>query len=82
MFNSIRLRIDQEVATGNADVDGAGTHVDSNVAGTDEEELNSVDLVEEHEFLRVTALAVASFPEKSGCGFGKRALIGHSNTQH
>ena len=74
--------VQQQVAAGDADVQPAGTDVDGDVARAQEEELDAVVRVGEHELPRVRALAVAGLAEHGGGGLGQRALVRHGDAEH
>ena len=74
--------VQEQVAAGDAGVDGALTDVDGDVARPQEEQLDVVGLVDEHELAAGTAGAVARLGEHGDGGVGQGALVRDSNTQH
>ncbi len=74
--------VEQQVATGDAAVDGAGADVDGDVAGAQVEELDVVLDVGDDELLGVAAGAVARLAKHLDGGVGQGALVGHGNSQH
>jgi len=74
--------VQEQVAAGDAGVHGALTDVDGDVARPQEEQLNVVGLVNEHELTARTAGAVARLGEHGDGGIGQGALVRDSDTQH
>ena len=75
-LDGVGVGVEQHVAAGDADVERALPDVDRDIAGSKIEELDTVRLVEECEFLRVGALQVARLPEHLSCWLRQRALVG------
>lgn len=75
-------RVEQQVAARDAGVDRAGADVHGDVAGSQEEELDVVVRVREHELTGVAALAVAGFAEHVDGGLGQGALVGDGDAEH
>ena len=77
-----RAGVEQEVAAGDAAVDGAGADVDRDVARAQVEQLDPVVGVGDDELLGVAPDAVAGLLEHGGGGLGQRALVGDGDAQH
>ena len=77
-----RRGLQQHVAAGDADVEGAGGDVDGDVARAQVEELGVVVGVVDREVLGAAALAVAALGEHLGRGLAQDALVGHGDAQH
>ena len=73
--------VEQQVAAGDADVEGALADVERDVARAQVEELHAVGGVEQAELLGVAALAVAGLAQDLGGGGGQRALVGDGDPQ-
>ena len=74
--------VQEQVAAGDAGVHGALTDVDGDIARPQEEQLNVVGLVNEHELTARTAGAVARLGKHGDGGIGQGALVRDSDTQH
>ena len=74
--------VQQQVAAGDADVEGALADVDGDVARAQEEELGVVVGVVQDQVAGVGALAVAGLAQHVGGGLGERALVGYGDAQH
>src|SRR5918995_424415 len=74
--------IEQEVATGDADVERAGAHVGGDVTGTEVEELDPVARVGGVQVARVAATGVPGLPQHLRGGLGEPALVGHGDSEH
>ena len=81
-FLGRRLRLQQQIASGDSGVEDARADVDGDIAGTQVEEFDSVDLVLMDQRLRSASSRVSGFAEHIGGGFGQCALVGHGYTQH
>ncbi len=77
----LSARVEQHVAAGDAEVEGALPHVDGDVARTQVVELDTVGVVDEHEVLGVVALPVPGLPEHAGGGLGEGALVRYGDLQ-
>ena len=73
--------VEQQVAAGDADVEGALADVQRDVARAQVEELHAVLGVDERELLGVLALAVAGLAQHLGGGLRQRALVGDRDPQ-
>ena len=73
--------VEQQVAAGDAEVEGALAHVDGDVARAEVEELDPVVGVGQHQLAVVGALAVAGLAEDLARRLGQRALVGHRDAQ-
>ena len=71
----------QQVAAGDADVEGALADVQRDVARAQVEELDAVLGVDERQLLGVLALAVAGLAQDLGRGLGQRALVGDGDAE-
>ena len=74
--------VQQQVPAGDAGVHGALADVDGDVARTQEEQLDVVGLIDEHELTARTAGAVARLGEHGDGGIGQGALVRDGDTQH
>ena len=72
-------RVDQHVAAGDAQIEGALPHVHGDVAGTQVVELNAVVGIDQHQILGIMTLPVASLAQHPDGRFGEGALIGHGD---
>ena len=82
MLDGVDPGVQQQVTSGDAGVHGALTDVHGDVARTQEEQLDVVGLVDEHELAPRAAGAVARLGEHGDGGLGQRALVGDGDTQH
>ena len=82
MLDGVDPGVQEQVAAGDAGVDGALTDVDGDVARPQEEQLNVVGLVDEHELTARAAGAVARLGEHGDGGVGQGALVRDGDTQH
>ena len=73
--------VEQQVAAGDADVEGALADVQRDVARAQVVELDAVLGVDQRQLLGVVALAVAGLAQHLGGGLGQRALVGHGDPQ-
>ena len=73
--------VEQQVAAGDADVEGALADVQRDVARPEVEELDAVLGVDEAELLGVVALAVAGLAQHLGGGLRERSLVGDRDPQ-
>ena len=79
----LHLGVEQEVAAGDAHVEGAAAHVDRDVPGSQVEELDVVVRVDHDEFAAAFAtLAVAGLGEHRRGGFGQGSLVRDGYTEH
>ena len=74
--------VEQQVLTGDADVELARPDVDRDVARAQEEELGVVLGVEQDELAGVAALAVPGLDEHLTGGLGERALVRNGDAEH
>ena len=74
--------VEQQVAAGDADVEGARADVGGDVARTEVEELDPVAGVGGVQVARVAATGVAGLPQHLRGGLGERALVGHGDSEH
>ena len=72
--------VQQEVTTGDTAVEAARADVDRDVTRAQEEELDVVVDVGQHELLGVAAAPIARLPQHLGGGLGQRTLVGHGNS--
>jgi hypothetical protein len=73
--------VQQQVAAGDPDVEGALADVQRDVTRAQVEELDAVLLVDERQLLGVVALAVAGLAQDLGGGLGQRPLVGDGYSQ-
>ncbi len=73
--------VEQQVAAGDADVEGALTDVQRDVARPEVEELHTVGGVEQAQLLGVVPLAVAGLAQDLGGGVRQRSLVGDGDPQ-
>jgi hypothetical protein len=78
----VRLAVEQQVATGDAEVEVAGADVDRDVARTQEEELDVVLGVGEDELTMVRALPVTGLAEHHARWLRERTLVRYRDAQH
>ncbi len=71
----------EQVAAGDADVEGALADVQRDVARAQVEELDAVLVVGERELLGVVALPVARLAQDLGRGLGERPLVGDGDAE-
>ena len=74
--------VEEQVAAGDAAVDGAGADVDRDVARAQVEELHVVVGVGDDELLGVTTHAVARLAQHLDRGLGQGSLVGNGDSQH
>jgi len=72
--------VQQEVTTGDPAVQGARADIDSDVSRAQEEELDVVVDIGQHELLGVATTPVTSLAQHLGGGLGQRALVGHGDS--
>ena len=82
MLDGVDPGVQQQVAAGDAGVHRALADVDGDVAWPQEEQLNVVSLVDEHELTARAAGAVARLGEHGDGGIGQGSLVRHGDTQH
>ena len=82
MLDGLHAGIEEQITAGDAGVDGALAHVDGDVSRAQEEQLDSVGLVEENELASGAAGAVPGLGEHGDGGLGQRPLVGHGDAQH
>src|SRR5690606_17962977 len=82
VLDGVGARVEHEVTPGDAHVDGARPDVHRDVTRAQEEELDVVLGVGEHELAGVTALAVARLAQHLGRGPRQGALVGDGDAQH
>ena len=75
-------RVEEQVATRDADVERARADVRRDVLRAEVEELDLVLRVDDVEVLGVAAAGVAGLVEHLGGGVGERSLVGHGDSQH
>ena len=76
------LRVEHEVAAGDTDVDRARPDVHGDVPRAQEEELDVVVRVGQHELAGVATLAVPGLLEHLDGGLGQGALVRDGDPQH
>ena len=74
--------VEEQVATGDADVERARADVRRDVLRAQVEELDLVLRVDDVQVLRVAAAGVAGLVQHLGGGVGERSLVGHGDSQH
>ncbi len=79
---SLDLRVEQQVAAGDADVERSLAHIHGNVAGAQEEELNIVVRVHHDKLAGIAALAVARLGQHGRGSFGQGSLVRDGNSKH
>src|SRR3954454_14884414 len=72
----------REVATGDAEVELSRSDVDRNVLGSQKEEFDIVDGIDDGQVLGISSPPVASFRQDLGGRLGQRALVGYGDPQH
>lgn len=85
LFDLARTRhpgVQQEITTGDADVERARPDVGRDVLRPQVEELDLVDGVDDVEILGVATAGVSGLGEHLGGGVGKRPLVRHGDSQH
>ena len=75
-------RVDQQVAARDAGVHRPRTHVHRDVSRAQEEELDVVLGVTQHELAGIAALAVASLTQELDGRLRQGSLIGNGNAKH
>ena len=74
--------VEEQVAAGDADVEGARADVGGDVARAEVEELDPVAGVGGVQVARVAAAGVPGLPQHLRGGLGERALVGHGDSEH
>jgi hypothetical protein len=76
------LHVEEEIATGDPDIECAGGHVRGDVTRAEEEELDVVLGVDHVQGLGVAAAGISGLREHLGGSLRERALVGNGNAQH
>lgn len=71
----------QQVSPGDAQIQGALTHVDRDVTRTQIEELDAIVLVSQGEVFAIGALPIAGFPQQLSRRVRQGALVGQGYAQ-
>ena len=82
MLLGIRTGVEQQIMTGNADVDGASANVDSDIERTQVEQLHVIVGILHNQLTRIAPQAIAGLGQHVPCRFGQHALVGHGDSQH
>src|SRR5690606_19493160 len=82
VLHRVRTRVQQQVTTRDAHVHRARPHVHRDVTRAQEEELDVVVRVGQHQLARVTTLAVPRLAQHLNGGLGQGPLVGDGDTQH